>query len=57
MHRMLASPILQEFLAGLTRASPNIAAPQIAATGVDLISIGSFTHSAAILNIGLDFKT
>jgi len=54
---MPASPILQEFLAGLTRASPNIAAPQIAATGVDLISIGSFTHSAAILNIGLDFKT
>jgi nicotinate-nucleotide pyrophosphorylase (carboxylating) len=30
-------------------------APAIAATGVDLISIGRLTHSAPILDIGLDF--
>jgi nicotinate-nucleotide pyrophosphorylase (carboxylating) len=30
-------------------------APQIAATGVDLISIGWLTHSVSILDIGLDF--
>jgi nicotinate-nucleotide pyrophosphorylase (carboxylating) len=30
-------------------------APQIAATGVDLISIGWITHSAPILDIGLDY--
>jgi nicotinate-nucleotide pyrophosphorylase (carboxylating) len=29
-------------------------APAIAATGVDLISIGWLTHSAPILDIGLD---
>lgn len=33
----------------------NVAA--IAATGVDLISIGWLTHSAAALDIGLDFRT
>ena len=31
------------------------AAPAIAETGVDLISIGSLTHSAPILDIGLDY--
>jgi nicotinate-nucleotide pyrophosphorylase (carboxylating) len=31
-------------------------APQIAATGVDLISIGWLTHSVGVLDIGLDFK-
>jgi nicotinate-nucleotide pyrophosphorylase (carboxylating) len=30
-------------------------APEIAATGVDLISIGWITHSAPILDIGLDY--
>jgi nicotinate-nucleotide pyrophosphorylase (carboxylating) len=30
-------------------------APAIAATGVDLISVGGITHSAACLDIGLDF--
>jgi nicotinate-nucleotide pyrophosphorylase (carboxylating) len=30
-------------------------APAIAATGVDLISMGGLTHSAPILDIGLDF--
>jgi nicotinate-nucleotide pyrophosphorylase (carboxylating) len=43
----------------ITEASGRITpatAPQIAATGVDLISIGWITHSVAILDIGLDFK-
>jgi nicotinate-nucleotide pyrophosphorylase (carboxylating) len=32
------------------------AAPAIAATGVDIISAGWITHSAPILDIGLDFE-
>jgi nicotinate-nucleotide pyrophosphorylase (carboxylating) len=31
-------------------------APAVAATGVDLISIGWLTHSAPVLDIGLDFQ-
>jgi nicotinate-nucleotide pyrophosphorylase (carboxylating) len=41
----------------LTEASGRVTpqtAPAIAATGVDLISIGWLTHSAPILDIGLD---
>jgi nicotinate-nucleotide pyrophosphorylase (carboxylating) len=33
-----------------------VTAPTIAATGVDLISIGWLTHSAPILDIGLDYR-
>jgi nicotinate-nucleotide pyrophosphorylase (carboxylating) len=33
-----------------------VTAPAIAATGIDLISIGWLTHSASVLDIGLDFK-
>ena len=43
----------------LTEASGRItaeSAPKIAACGVDLISIGWMTHSAPILDIGLDFE-
>ncbi|WP_192384212.1 carboxylating nicotinate-nucleotide diphosphorylase [Mesorhizobium silamurunense] len=43
----------------ITEASGRIAAataPAIAATGVDLISIGWLTHSAPILDIGLDYR-
>jgi nicotinate-nucleotide pyrophosphorylase (carboxylating) len=43
----------------VTEASGRITpatAPSIAATGVDLISIGWLTHSVSILDIGLDFK-
>ena len=29
----------------------------VAASGVDLISLGWLTHSAPILDIGLDFET
>jgi nicotinate-nucleotide pyrophosphorylase (carboxylating) len=43
----------------ITEASGRIApdtAPQIAATGVDMISIGWLTHSVGVLDIGLDFQ-
>jgi len=38
------------------RITPQTAAA-IAATGVDLISIGWLTHSAPVLDIGLDFES
>ena len=44
----------------ITEASGRITpetAPAIAATGVDLISIGWLTHSAAVLDIGLDYRS
>jgi nicotinate-nucleotide pyrophosphorylase (carboxylating) len=44
----------------VTEASGRItaaAAPAIAATGVDLISVGWLTHSAASLDIGLDYPS
>lgn len=49
------------FVAGraITEASGRInpqTAPAVAASGVDLISIGWLTHSAPVLDIGLDFK-
>lgn len=43
----------------ITEASGRVTAataPEIAATGVDLISIGWLTHSAPVLDIGLDYK-
>jgi nicotinate-nucleotide pyrophosphorylase (carboxylating) len=43
----------------VTEASGRITpatAPQIAATGVNLISIGWLTHSVGVLDIGLDFR-
>ena len=43
----------------ITEASGRVtpaSAPAIAATGVDLISIGWLTHSAPVLDIGLDFQ-
>ncbi|RUT93573.1 carboxylating nicotinate-nucleotide diphosphorylase, partial [Mesorhizobium sp. USDA-HM6] len=43
----------------ITEASGRITsetAPMIAATGVDLISVGWLTHSAPILDIGLDYR-
>ena len=43
----------------VTEASGRITpetAPTIAATGVDLISVGWLTHSAPVLDIGLDFR-
>jgi nicotinate-nucleotide pyrophosphorylase (carboxylating) len=43
----------------MTEASGRVtpeSAPAIAATGVDLISVGWLTHSARVLDIGLDFE-
>jgi nicotinate-nucleotide pyrophosphorylase (carboxylating) len=43
----------------MTEASGRVtpkSAPALAATGVDLISIGWLTHSAAVLDIGLDLE-
>jgi nicotinate-nucleotide pyrophosphorylase (carboxylating) len=43
----------------LTEASGRItteSAPAVAASGVDLISVGWLTHSAPVLDIGLDFE-
>jgi nicotinate-nucleotide pyrophosphorylase (carboxylating) len=42
---------ITEASGGITAAT----APAIAATGVDLISVGWLTHSAAALDIGLDY--
>ncbi|WP_332304024.1 carboxylating nicotinate-nucleotide diphosphorylase [Rhizobium sp. GR12] len=51
-----------EIVAGraITEASGRInpeTAATIAATGIDLISVGWLTHSAAVLDIGLDFQS
>lgn len=43
----------------ITEASGRITpetAPEVAASGVDLISIGWLTHSATVLDIGLDYR-
>ena len=43
----------------VTEASGRITpetAPAIAASGVDLISVGWLTHSAKVLDIGLDYR-
>jgi len=43
----------------VTEASGRITpqtAPAIAAAGVDLISVGWLTHSAPVLDIGLDYR-
>ena len=60
----MAPPMLREAVAMvngrmITEASGRITpetAPEVAATGVDLISIGWLTHSVAILDIGLDHR-
>jgi nicotinate-nucleotide pyrophosphorylase (carboxylating) len=48
---MAAGKVITEASGGITVAT----APAIAATGVDLISVGWLTHSAAALDIGLDY--
>ena len=60
----MAPPMLAQGVAmvagrAITEASGRVTpetAPDIAATGVDLISVGWLTHSAAVLDIGLDFR-
>jgi nicotinate-nucleotide pyrophosphorylase (carboxylating) len=56
---MLAEAIAVVDGRAITEASGRVtpkSAPSIAATGVDLISIGWLTHSAPVLDIGLDFE-
>ena len=48
---MAGGKVITEASGGITAAT----APAIAATGVDLISVGWLTHSAAALDIGLDY--
>lgn len=60
----MAPPMLREAVAlvagrAITEASGRVTpqtAPAMAETGVDLISIGWLTHSAAVLDIGLDHR-
>lgn len=49
---MINGRAITEASGGITPAT----APAIAATGVDLISIGWLTHSVAALDIGLDYR-
>ena len=50
--RMSKGRAVTEASGGITPAS----APAVAATGVDLISIGWITHSAPALDVSLDFR-
>ncbi len=55
LHRavaMIAGRAISEASGRVTKET----APAIAATGVDLISVGWLTHSAPILDIGLDYQ-
>ena len=49
---MVDSRVITEASGGITPAT----APAVAATGVDLISIGWLTHSVTALDIGLDYR-
>ena len=56
---MIAEAVAMVAGRAITEASGRITpatAPAIAATGVDLISVGWLTHSAPILDLGLDFE-
>ena len=55
---MLAAAVAQVAGTLVTEASGNMRLPRIAevaATGVDYISVGALTHSAQVLDLGLDF--
>lgn len=51
--RMVAGRVLTEASGGITHQN----VLEVARTGVDLISVGWLTHSAPILDVGLDFST
>ncbi len=56
---MLARGVAMVAGRAITEASGRITretAPAIAATGVDLISVGWLTHSVAVLDVGLDWR-
>ena len=40
----------------LRRRAPRATLAQIAATGVDRVSVGALTHSAKRLDVGLDYR-
>jgi len=46
-------PVILEASGGLTLANAN----EVAATGIDFISVGALTHSSPVLDIGLDLTT
>lgn len=48
---LVAGRAITEASGGITPST----APEIAATGVDLLSVGWLTHSAPVLDLGLDF--
>lgn len=50
---LVAGRVVTEASGGISIAN----ARAIAATGVDLISVGALTHSAPVLDIGLDFQS
>ena len=54
LHRAVAMAAGRTITEASGRVTP-ATAPAIAATGVDLISVGWLTHSAPILDIGLDY--
>ena len=56
LHRAVAMVAGRAVTEASGRITP-VTAPEIAATGVDLISVGWLTHSAAVLDIGLDDRS
>ncbi|HYZ32100.1 MAG TPA: carboxylating nicotinate-nucleotide diphosphorylase [Crenalkalicoccus sp.] len=55
LHRAVATVDGRAITEASGRITPQTA-PEVAATGVDLISIGWLTHSAMVLDIGLDHR-
>ena len=56
---MLAEGVAMVAGRAVTEASGRVtpaSAPAVAASGVDLISVSWLTHSAPVLDIGLDFQ-
>lgn len=51
--KLAAGNVITEASGGITPET----APTIAATGVDLLSLGWITHSAPVLDLGLDFES
>src|SRR5262249_26844850 len=61
-------PVLRQAVARRNAVAPNVlleasggvnltTLPEIAATGVDRVSVGALTHSAVALDVGLDYLT
>ena len=50
--RAAGAAVLVEVSGGVTLAT----APALAAAGADLLSVGALTHSAPVLDLGLDLR-